>query len=99
MAQPLVGMDLTDLREALGPDQPGYRSRQIYEALYRGQATDFVQISTLPTGLRQELPARPARGPPWVDHFCDSTAHTRRYPPRLGDCPTVETLLMPEGER
>ena len=44
MAQPLVGMDLTDLREALGPDQPGYRSRQIYEALYRGQATDFVLL-------------------------------------------------------
>ena len=33
MSEPLVGMDLTDLREALGPDQPGYRARQIYEAL------------------------------------------------------------------
>ena len=35
MSQPLVGMDLADLREALGPDQPGYRARQIYDALYR----------------------------------------------------------------
>src|SRR5260370_1444105 len=33
--QPLVGMDLTDLREALGPDQPGYRARQIVGQVLR----------------------------------------------------------------
>ena len=62
MSQPLVGMDLTDLREALGPDQPGYRARQIYEAVYHGQAADLVQISTLPVRLRQDLP----NGTPWA---------------------------------
>ena len=99
MAQPLVGMDLTDLREALGPDQPGYRSRQIYEALYRGQATDFVQISTLPAGMRQELAERHALGLPSVERLFESTDGTRRYLLRLGDGRTVETVLMPEGER
>ena len=99
MAQPLVGMDLTDLREALGPDQPGYRSRQIYEALYRGQATDFVQISTLPAGMRQELAGRHALGLPSVERLFESTDGTRRYLLRLGDGRTVETVLMPEGER
>jgi 23S rRNA (adenine2503-C2)-methyltransferase len=92
-------MDLTDLREALGPDQPGYRSRQIYEALYRGQATDFVQISTLPAGMRQELAQRHALGLPSVERLFESTDGTRRYLLRLGDGRTVETVLMPEGER
>jgi len=92
-------MDLTDLSEALGPDQPGYRSRQIYEALYRGQATDFVQISTLPAAMRQELAERHALGLPSVERLFESTDGTRRYLLRLGDGRTVETVLMPEGER
>src|SRR5450755_3438282 len=99
MSQPLVGMDLTDLREALGPDQPGYRARQIYEALYRGQAAELVQISTLPVRMRQELAERHALGLPTVDRLFESTDGTRRYLLRLSDGRTVETVLMPEGER
>src|ERR1035437_7476879 len=99
MSQPLVGMDLTDLRAALGPDQPGYRARQIYEALYRGQAADLVAISTLPVGMRQELAERHALGLPTVDRLFESIDGTRRYLLRLGDGRTVETVLMPEGER
>src|SRR6266567_8092742 len=99
MSQPLVGMDLTDLREALGPDQPGYRARQIYEALYRKQATEIEQISTLPAGLRQELAKHHPFGLPTVDRLFESTDGTRRYLLRLDDGRTVETVLMPEGER
>ncbi len=99
MSQPLVGMDLTDLREALGPDQPGYRARQIYQALYRGQAADLVQISTLPVRLRQELTERHALGLPTADRVFESTDGTRRYLLSLADGRTVETVLMPEGER
>src|ERR1019366_7283814 len=99
MSQPLVGMDLTDLREALGPGQPGYRARQIYEALYRGQAADLVQVSTLPVRMRQELAERHALGLPTVDRLFESIDGTRRYLLRLGDGRTVETVLMPEGER
>jgi len=99
MSQPLVGMDLTDLSEALGPDQPGYRARQIYEALYRGQATDLVRISTLPAGMRQDLAERHSLGLPTVDRLFESIDGTRRYLLRLDDGRTVETVLMPEGER
>jgi 23S rRNA (adenine2503-C2)-methyltransferase len=99
MSQPLVGMDLADLSEALGPDQPGYRARQIYEALYRGQATDLVRISTLPAGMRQDLAGRHALGLPTVDRLFESNDGTRRYLLRLADGRTVETVLMPEGER
>jgi len=99
MAQPLVGMDLGDLREALGPGQPGYRAQQLYQAIYRGQAADFVQISTLPARLREDLAARHAIGLPQVAQIYQSADGTRRYLLRLDDGRTVETVLMPEGGR
>lgn len=99
MSQPLVGMDLADLREALGAGQPGYRAKQIYDAIYRGQASDFVQISTLPGRLRQDLAARHRVGLPEVARLYQSSDGTRRYLLRLDDGRTVETVLMPEGGR
>lgn len=97
--QPLVGMELTELQEALGPDQPEYRAQQLYEALYRGQAVDLVHISTLPTRTRQELAGRHAVGLPEIARRYESADGTRRYLLRLDDGRTVETVLMPEGER
>src|SRR4051795_3685530 len=99
MSQPLLGMDLTDLREALGPEQPGYRAKQIYEAIYRGQAANLVQISTLPVRLRDDLAERHALGLPEIAHLYQSADGTRRYLLALQDGRTVETVLMPEGER
>jgi 23S rRNA (adenine2503-C2)-methyltransferase len=99
MPQPLVGMELTDLREALGPGQPAYRARQVYEALYRGQTADLVQITTLPQGLREDLAAHHSVGLPEIARIYDSADGTRRYLLRLDDGRTVETVLMPEGER
>src|SRR3984957_17008002 len=99
MPQPIVGMDLADLREALGSGQPAYRARQIYEAVYRSQASDFIQISTLPAGLRQDLSASHELGLPAVARLYQSADGTRRYLLQLDDGLTVETVLMPEGER
>jgi len=99
MPQPLVGMELTDIREALGPEQPSYRAKQIYDALYRGQTSDLVQIRTLPQGLRNDLASHHTVGLPEIDRVYDSTDGTRRYLLRLSDGKTVETVLMPEGER
>src|SRR5690242_1861678 len=48
MPEALVGMELSDIREALGPAAPAFRARQVYEGLYRQQVSDLVQISTLP---------------------------------------------------
>jgi 23S rRNA (adenine2503-C2)-methyltransferase len=92
-------MELTELREALGAGQPPYRAQQLYEALYRGQASDLVQISTLPARTREELAGRHAVGLPEVAHLYESADGTRRYLLRLSDGRTVETVLMPEGER
>jgi 23S rRNA (adenine2503-C2)-methyltransferase len=92
-------MELTDIREALGPAQPGYRAKQLYEAIYRGQASDFVQITTLPVRLREELADVHSLGFPEIAQLYQSGDGTRRYLLRLEDSRTVETVLMPEGER
>jgi 23S rRNA (adenine2503-C2)-methyltransferase len=99
MTQPLVGMDLADLREALGPGQPGYRAKQLYQAIYCGQASELVQISTLPVRMREHLAERHALGLPEVAQLYQSADGTRRYLLKLDDGRTVETVLMPEGER
>lgn len=99
MSQPIVGMDLADLREALGPEQPAYRARQVYDAVYRRGASDLIQITTLPVQIRGDLAARHSLGLPRVDRVYVSTDGTRRYLLRLADERTVETVLMPEGER
>src|SRR5580704_7333277 len=99
MPQPIVGMDLADLREALGSDQPAYRAKQLYDAVYRGQASDLIHISTLPAGLRQNLSASHELGLPAVAQLYQSADGTRRYLLQLDDGLTVETVLMPEGER
>ena len=99
MDQPLVGMDLADLREALGPEQPAYRAKQVYEAVYRKPVSDFVQITTLPASLRADLAERHPLGIPAIEQLYRSSDGTKRYLLRLDDGKTVETVLMPEGER
>src|SRR5581483_9039749 len=97
--QPLVGMELSELREALGPDQPAYRAKQLYDALYRRQASDLVQISVLPASTRHQLAETHAVGLPEIARVYGSADGTRRYLLQLSDARTVETVLMPEGER
>ncbi len=92
-------MDLDELREAIGPAEPPYRVRQLYEGIYSRQAADLVQISNLPAGLRADLSARHSIGLPEVDRVYRSTDGTLRYLLRLDDGRTVETVLMPEGDR
>jgi len=99
MLQPIVGMDLADLRKAFGPDQPAYRAKQVYDAVYRRETPELVQITSLPAAVRDELASRYAMGLPSIERLYQSTDGTRRYLLRLEDGRTVETVLMPEGER
>lgn len=92
-------MDLHDLREALGPGQPPYRARQVYDALYRQQTPELVQITTLPANVREDLAGRHTLGLPEVARRYDSSDGTLRYLLRLEDGKTVETVLMPEEDR
>jgi 23S rRNA (adenine2503-C2)-methyltransferase len=99
MAYSILGMDVGELGEMLGPDQPAYRARQIYDALYRRGASELVQITTLPAALRDRIAADHGVGLPAVAQRYDSIDGTRRYLLQLEDGRTVETVLMPEGDR
>src|ERR1019366_10277658 len=99
MSQPLVGMDLSELREAVGMGQPAYRARQLYEALYRRGVFDLARVSTLPAGIREALGGGYAIGLPEIGAVYQSSDGTRRYLLRLADGRTVETVLMPEDGR
>jgi len=91
-------MDEEEIR-ALIPDQPAYRARQIYHALYRNRASDWDRITTLPRALRSSLSEKASIGLPGIDCEFASRDGTRRYLLKLADGKTVETVLMPEEGR
>jgi 23S rRNA (adenine2503-C2)-methyltransferase len=92
-------MELTDIEQALGSSQPAFRSKQIYQAVYRRRVTDLSAISNVPKALREKLEADLPLGLPEIDRRFESTDGTRRYLLKLADGKTVETVWMPEGER
>jgi 23S rRNA (adenine2503-C2)-methyltransferase len=96
--QPVVGMELVDLQALLGPDEPAFRARQIYDAVYRRRVTDLAQISSLPKNFRERLAHDLPLGLPTIERRYDSKDGTRRYLLKLVDGKTVETVWMPEGD-
>jgi 23S rRNA (adenine2503-C2)-methyltransferase len=92
-------MELSDLRQVLPQGEPAFRAEQIHRALYQQRVSDLVQISALPGRLRDELAAKFEVGLPVVQKCFHSTDGTKRYLLTLADGRTVETVLMPEGER
>lgn len=95
----LIGREIGELEEALGPGQPPFRARQLYDALYRQQVADLSEISSLPQTIRNQLVASFFTGLPRIEKRFDSVDGTRRYLLRLADNRTVETVLMPEDSR
>ncbi|MCC6537104.1 MAG: 23S rRNA (adenine(2503)-C(2))-methyltransferase RlmN [Bryobacterales bacterium] len=96
---PLIGLEAAELASLLGPSQPAYRARQLYQALYRDRAASFEAITTLPLALRTELAVQHEFGWPTIEKRYDSVDGTRRYLLGLGDGRTVEAVFMPEEER
>jgi 23S rRNA (adenine2503-C2)-methyltransferase len=92
-------MELSELVEVLPKGEPAYRAQQVYHAIYRKKVQDLVQIPGLPARVRNELTAGTEVGLPILDSRFQSTDGTRRYLLRLSDGRTVETVLMPEGDR
>jgi 23S rRNA (adenine2503-C2)-methyltransferase len=99
MPQAILGMEVSEIREVLGPEQPEFRARQVYEALYHAQVTDLIQITTLPGTLRERLASGHTVGQPTAEHRYESSDGTRRYLLRLDDGRTIETVWMPEETR
>ncbi len=99
MPQSLVGMELSDIQAALGIDYPRFRAEQIYHAVYHNKATDIGRISNLPAMLKRRLISDLPLGLPRLQTRYDSIDGTLRYLLKLDDERTIETVLMPEGER
>src|SRR5579864_4043050 len=96
----LLGLDrseMSSLVEGLG--EPGYRSQQLLEAVYRQWVQSIGQITTLPQQLREGLgDAGLSIGLPKVERRFTSQDGTVRYLMELADGQSVETVWMPEGD-
>ena len=97
--RPLVGLEVEEIREVIGPSEPAFRARQLYRAIYRDRAADLAAVSTLPLVLRQRLAAELEVGLPQPVRRFDSADGASRYLLRLADGRTVETVLLPEAAR
>jgi 23S rRNA (adenine2503-C2)-methyltransferase len=95
----LLGLEVEEIQQLLGPGQPRFRARQLYEALYRERHAEVGEITTLPLALRRELAANHPVGLPGIERRFESVDGTRRYLLKLDDARTVETVLMPEEDR
>jgi 23S rRNA (adenine2503-C2)-methyltransferase len=96
VAQAIVGLELPDLQETLGREQPAFRARQVYDAVYRQKISDLAEITNLPLTLRNELASKVSVGLPELAAEYQSKDGTRRYLLKLQDQRTVEAVLMPE---
>lgn len=99
MSAALVGMDLVEIKALLGAEKPSYRARQLFDAIYRRKVSDISSITELPAAERAWIASHASLGLPEVASRFDSRDSTTRYLLRLADSKTVETVLMPEGER
>jgi 23S rRNA (adenine2503-C2)-methyltransferase len=95
----LLGLEVEEIQQLLGPGQPPYRARQLYRALYRERRPDLAAVTTLPLELRRQLAAACPLGRPAIERRFESVDGTRRYLLRLEDSRTVEAVLMPEEDR
>lgn len=97
--QALLGLETEEIRALLPADEPAFRARQVYEALYHRRAASFDDLTTLAKPLRQALALRCCFGYPEAASVYQSTDGTKRYLLRLADGKTVETVFMPEQAR
>lgn len=96
----LLGLELQELTRLVEENnQPTYRARQLFQALYVDRVGLLDEISTLPADFRSLLQtAGIGIGLPEISKKFVSTDGTVRYLMKLGDGETVETVWMPEGD-
>ena len=96
----LLGLTLQELTEVMEEGgQPGYRGRQVFEAVYTQRVEYVEQISTLPQDFRLDLAQRGfSVGLPRIENKFASTDGTVRYLIAFPDGQSVETVWMPEGD-
>ena len=80
-------------------EEPSYRARQLYEAVYAQRVNALEGISTLPQSFRNSLSQEGYRiGLPEIHKRFSSADGTIRYLMGFADNQSVETVWMPEGD-
>jgi 23S rRNA (adenine2503-C2)-methyltransferase len=96
----LLGLDRAEFATLVeGVGEPGYRAKQLLQAVYRQRVESIGQISTLSQPLRGKLAEKGISiGLPRIQQRFVSQDGTVRYLIELADGQTVETVWMPEGD-
>lgn len=100
----LLGMTPRELRETLKAHfgrrgQPGYRTRQVEEWLFRGDARSFGHMLNLPVRERGALGDSFRLGEPSVDTVSKSADGTVKHLWTLSGGEVVESVLIPTRDR
>src|SRR5258707_8380032 len=96
----LLGMDREELAALVsGAGEPGYRAKQIMDAVYRQRVETLEEISTLPQGFPERVAQGGiAVGAAGIENKFVSIDGTVRYLIGFADGQSVETVWMPEGD-
>ena len=96
----LLGMDREELIALVSEaGEPGYRAKQIMQAVYRERVGTLAEISTLPEEFREQLAQNGVNvGAARIENKFVSRDGTVRYLIAFADGQSVETVWMPEGD-
>src|SRR5580700_4057119 len=96
----LLGMDREEFATLVSEaGEPGYRVKQIMDAVYRQRVELLEEISTLPKGFREKLvKSGVSIGAARIENKFVSVDGTVRYLTGFADGQSVETVWMPEGD-
>jgi 23S rRNA (adenine2503-C2)-methyltransferase len=99
-ASSLLGMNREELSALVSEaGEPGYRAKQIMDAVYRQRAESLAEISTLPLEFRERLERGGVTvGAARIENKFESVDGTVRYLIAFSDGQSVETVWMPEGD-
>lgn len=93
----LSNQELTDLVKSLG--HPGFRGRQVADAIFRQRRESLIGVSNLPSALKSQITQQGLYvGFPQIDQKFTSIDGTVRYLIAFADGQSVETVWMPEGD-
>ena len=96
----LLGLDRQELSALVSEaGEPGYRAKQIMDAVYRQRVETLEEISTLPHEFREKLAQSGVTlGAAQIEKKFVSQDGTVRYLIAFADGQSVETVWMPEGD-
>jgi 23S rRNA (adenine2503-C2)-methyltransferase len=96
----LLGLDAVELGEFMaGLGELPYRSRQLYQQIYRRRVIEFDEMTELPKTLRRILAQHAVVTSTRIQSTFTSSDGTRRYLLALGDGQEVEAVFIPEEKR